>query len=50
MSKAPVTKHECARCGKHDIAERMVYSTHTRNRYCRDFGACDRRLARKARA
>lgn len=46
MSTATVTKHACARCGKHDLADRMVYSAFTRNRYCRDFNACDRRLKR----
>jgi hypothetical protein len=44
-----VTKHACARCGKRETADRMVFSTYTRNRYCRDMTACDRRFKRKTK-
>lgn len=47
MAVATVPKHTCARCGKRQRAEQMIYSRHTRNRYCRDFGACDRRTLRR---
>lgn len=46
MSTVTVTKHACARCGKKDLAERMVYSRFTRARYCADMTACDRRFKR----
>lgn len=39
-------KYTCPRCKKASPAERMTYSRHTGNRYCRDFDACDRRRAR----
>jgi hypothetical protein len=47
MATATATKHACARCGKKDVAERMVFSTFTRNRYCRDMTACDKRFKRR---
>lgn len=47
MTVATATKHSCARCGKRLRAEQMIYSRHTRARYCRDFGACDRRVLRR---
>jgi hypothetical protein len=40
-------KHPCARCGKPARHEQMIYSRHTRLRYCADFQACDRRYARQ---
>lgn len=43
MATIPVTRYACARCGRWQSAERMVYSRHTRKRYCRDMTACDRR-------
>lgn len=45
MTATAVT-HACARCGRKQPADRMVFSKHTRLRYCRDFLACDRRVAR----
>jgi len=36
----------CALCGRRDVAERMVYWTHTGNRYCRDVLRCDKRRKR----
>ncbi len=42
-------RYACAICGKRDRPERMVFSTHTRNRYCRDIDACSRRARRKAK-
>jgi hypothetical protein len=39
--------HECTRCGKPDVAENLLYSSHTRKRYCLDFATCDRRARRK---
>jgi alpha-D-ribose 1-methylphosphonate 5-phosphate C-P lyase len=38
--------HVCALCGKRMLAEHMVYSTHTRNRYCADTQACNKRYRR----
>jgi hypothetical protein len=40
---------KCARCGKRQPAEQMVYSRFTRNHYCADFDPCDRRRIRNAR-
>lgn len=41
----PRVKHECAKCGRRDYAENMVYSRHTGKRYCRDLD-CHRRRKR----
>lgn len=46
---AAPARHVCDRCGRKQPADRMVYSTHTRRRYCRDFNACDRRTKRNGR-
>lgn len=47
--KAP--KYACGLCGRLDIAERMVFSTHTGARYCgTDFNGCRARAARKRKA
>lgn len=43
-------RHACARCGKRQPVDRMVYSRHTHSRYCQDFSACDRRAKRRAAA
>lgn len=47
MTTLTVTRYACARCGKRQPADRMVYSRFTRNRYCRDLTACDRRHHRR---
>lgn len=49
MTTVTVVKHPCARCQKRQPADRMVYSRHTRSRYCADFAACDRRAHRTIR-
>lgn len=46
MTAATVVRHACARCGKKQKAEQMVFSSHTRKRYCSDLGACGRRARR----
>jgi hypothetical protein len=46
---ASLPKHrtyECARCGKRQQADRMVFSSHTRNHYCAQIDACSRRAKR----
>lgn len=47
MTAATATRHACARCGKKQKADRMVFSTHTRSRYCSDITACAKRARRK---
>ncbi len=47
MTTTTVTRHACARCGKRHPADRMIYSTFTRNRYCADIAGCDRRHKRE---
>jgi len=47
---ASPVRHLCDRCGRKQPAERMIYSTHTKRRYCADFGACDRRVKRNGGA
>lgn len=42
-----VRRYACAVCGRRDLADRMIYSRHTGNRFCSDFGACRKRLRRK---
>lgn len=42
-----VATYPCARCGKKQPAEKMTYSRFTRNRYCREMFACDRRFFSK---
>lgn len=49
MTTATLTRHACARCGKKQPAYWMVFSKFSRNRYCRDFQACDRRFKRTRR-
>ena len=44
-SKTVSRRYPCAMCGRQEQAERMVYSRHTRNRYCR---RCVRRHTRAA--
>lgn len=46
---ATASTYACSRCGRRWPAERMVYSRHTRARYCRDFTACDRRHRKQTR-
>jgi len=48
VSAVLVTRKTCAKCGKAQRREHLVYSRWTRNRYCLDFKACDRRAARRA--
>lgn len=43
-------RHVCARCGRHDTADRMVWSSWTRMRYCADLKACAKRAARRDKA
>ena len=44
-------KYACALCGKRSPADEMVFSTHTRARYCgRDFLGCRARYERKRRS
>jgi len=40
-------KYACGTCGKEGTAEQMIFSTHTKVRYCRDFMACRQRAKRK---
>lgn len=47
MTVAAPTIRPCNLCGHHDRAERMIYSRHTRKRYCGDPVACERRAKRK---
>lgn len=42
-------KYPCARCGREDTAERMSYSRWTKQRYCHDTAACERRMAKLER-
>lgn len=42
-------RHACTLCGKLAPAEKLVYSTHTGNRYCPDLDACKKRARRKGR-
>jgi deoxycytidylate deaminase len=46
---ASVARYPCSRCGKRDVADRMIFSTFTRNRYCRDMTNCDRRFHKNAK-
>lgn len=39
--------YACARCGKRQRPEKMIFSKHTRKRYCRDLDACGKRAKRK---
>ena len=41
--------YECARCGKRQTADRMVFSTHTRDHYCAQIDACTRRAKKGKR-
>lgn len=40
-------RYACNRCGKRGLAEKMVYSRHTGNRYCTDLDGCARRAANR---
>lgn len=44
-----MTRYSCARCGRKLAAEAMVYSRHTRTRYCADLAACDKRAPKRKR-
>lgn len=46
---AAVTRYACARCGKRQPADQMVYSRFTKNRYCRQLDDCARRAKRRKR-
>lgn len=37
----------CARCGKRQTADRMVFSSFSRNHYCANVDACGRRAKRR---
>lgn len=41
--------YSCARCGKRAPADRQIFSRHTRNHYCADLDACNRRAKRRSR-
>lgn len=45
-----LTRYSCARCGRKLRAESLVYSRHTRQRYCADVRACGERAKRKGKA
>lgn len=42
-------KYPCDRCGKADIAERLIYSSRTGRRYCLNHAVCARRVAKLVR-
>lgn len=44
------TLYTCARCGKRQPIEKTFRSAKTKNRFCLDDAACERRYAKKARA
>ncbi len=44
------TLHSCARCGRKDTAEHMIYSRHTHARYCWNLDACASRVRANQRA
>jgi hypothetical protein len=46
MTKTAIKTYACERCGKRDIADNMIFSTHTHARFCQSFRLCDRRRAR----
>jgi hypothetical protein len=39
----PLTSFSCARCGRRLRQDRWVYSRFTRNRYCIEIDACEKR-------
>jgi hypothetical protein len=43
-------RRPCDRCGKKAEAIEQIYSSHTRSRYCLDFMACQRRVAKRKRS
>ena len=40
-------RYACARCGRVELADRMLRSRFTRQRYCPDLKACERRARRR---
>ena len=42
-------RYRCGVCGKQDTAANMIYSRHTGARYCKDMGACRKRIAGRRR-
>lgn len=42
-------KYQCGVCGYHDLADRMVYSTSTRQRYCSSLTACRKRARKRGK-
>jgi len=40
-------RYACAKCGRYEPADRMIYSRFTRNRYCSDDRACTTRAKRR---
>ena len=50
MTNTTAVRHACARCRRMQPADQMVYSTHTKLHYCRNFGECDRLFMREVRA
>lgn len=41
-------RYPCGRCGRHQTADRMVWSRWTRARYCTDLKSCEKRARRRA--
>jgi late competence protein required for DNA uptake (superfamily II DNA/RNA helicase) len=48
MATSTAGKYRCARCGKPDTAENMLFSAFSRNRYCLDLDRCAIRAERRA--
>lgn len=48
VAAKPRVLHACARCGRRQTADRMVYSSHTGSRYCADIDACGRRANKRS--
>lgn len=42
-------RYPCARCGRRQPASLMVFSRFSRNHYCADLGACQKRAKRLKR-
>ncbi len=42
-------KHPCARCGKAQPIEKLIYSGWSKLRYCADLTGCDARAKRAGR-
>ena len=44
-----MSRHTCALCGRRVTPETSTYSRWTKNRYCLDWKACERRAKRRQR-